>query len=152
MKTFTTAFSAALIAGAAQADPTLGITKSMPQVTVQTESGPQVIDRVQDPSNEITGQWARTSRQCPEFCIQAMSPAPGVSTIGELELLEMLQDPGSVVVDSRTPDWFQGGTIPGAINFASGPRCRSIDFERTSELPSVVVLSAWPNAILMSEV
>lgn len=116
MKTFTTAFAAALISGAAQADPTVGITKSMPQVTVQTESGPQVIDRVQDPSNEITGEWARTSRPCPEFCIQPMSPAPGVSTIGELELLEMLQDPDAMVVDSRTPDWFQGGTIPGSIN------------------------------------
>ena len=37
MKRFATAFAAALIAGAAQADPTVGITKSMPQVTVHTE-------------------------------------------------------------------------------------------------------------------
>src|SRR6056297_3817776 len=105
MKTFTPGFSGGLIAGAAQADPTVGITKSIPQVTVQTESGPQVIDRIQDPSNEITGEWARTSRPCPEFCIQPMSPAPGVSTIGELELLEILRDPDVVVIDSRTPDW-----------------------------------------------
>lgn len=39
-----------------------------------------------------------------------------MTTIGELELIEMLQDPEAVVVDSRTRDWFVGGTIPGAIN------------------------------------
>lgn len=116
MKILATAFAAALIAGSAQAEPTVGITKSMVQVTIQTESGPLVIDRIQDPSNTITGDWARTSRPCPDFCIQPMIAAPGVSTIGELELLEMLQDPDAVVVDSRTSDWFQGGTIPGAIN------------------------------------
>lgn len=103
-------------AGMAMADPTVGITKSMPQVTVQTPSGPQVIERIQDPSHEIAGEWARTSRPCPDFCIQPMTPAPGVATIGELEVLDMLQDPQAIVVDSRTPDWFQGGTIPGAIN------------------------------------
>ena len=116
MKTLATAFAAAFIAGSAQADPTVGITKSMPEATVQTENGPQVIKRIQDSSHELTGEWARTSRPCPEFCIQPIVPAPGVSTIGELELLEMLQDPEAVVVDSRTSDWFQGGTIPGAIN------------------------------------
>lgn len=116
MKILAIAFAAALIAGSAQAEPTVGITKSMAQVTIQTESGPQVIDRIQDPSHMITGDWARTSRPCPDFCIQPMIAAPGVSTIGELELLEMLQDADAVVVDSRTSDWFQGGTIPGAIN------------------------------------
>jgi rhodanese-related sulfurtransferase len=28
----------------------------------------------------------------------------------------MLKDPNAVVVDSRTNDWFLGGTIPGAVN------------------------------------
>jgi len=116
MKKTVIAFAASLIAGSAQSDPAVGITKSIPRVTVQTETGQQVISRVQDPTHEITGEWARTSRPCPEFCIQPMVPARGVSTIGELELLKMLQDPEAVVVDSRTPDWFQGGTIPGAIN------------------------------------
>ena len=37
-------------------------------------------------------------------------------TIGELELLDMLQDPEARVFDSRTPDWFAGGSIPGAVN------------------------------------
>jgi rhodanese-related sulfurtransferase len=33
-----------------------------------------------------------------------------------LELIEMLQDLDAVVVDSRTRDWFEGGTIPGAVS------------------------------------
>ena len=68
------------------------------------------------PCGEIEGEWARTSRPCPDFCIQPIRPAEGVTTVGELELIEMLQDPEAFVVDSRTNDWFQGGSIPGAIN------------------------------------
>ena len=45
-----------------------------------------------------------------------MTPAPGVTTIGELELLDMLQDPDAMVIDSRTEDWFRTGSIPGAVN------------------------------------
>ena len=45
-----------------------------------------------------------------------MIVAEGVTTIGELELLDFLQDGQTVVIDSRTNSWFQGGTIPGAIN------------------------------------
>lgn len=45
-----------------------------------------------------------------------MSPAPGVTPVGELELLELLQAPDAIVVDSRTYEWFSSGAIPGAIN------------------------------------
>lgn len=100
----------------AVAETAVGITKDMPTATVETESGPVEIGRIQDTENEVTGEWARTSRPCPNFCIQPMTPADGVTTIGELELIEFLQDPDSVVIDSRTSDWFAGGTIPGAIN------------------------------------
>jgi rhodanese-related sulfurtransferase len=105
-----------LVAGTAMAESVVGITKDLPSVTVQTGHGPVVIDRIQDTNNEVSGEWALTSRPCPEFCIQPHSPAEGVTTIGELELIDMLQDPKAVVVDSRTRDWFEGGTIPGAIN------------------------------------
>jgi rhodanese-related sulfurtransferase len=88
----------------------------MPSVTIETSSGPVEISRIQDPENVVTGEWAKTSRPCPNFCIQPMSPAPGVTTIGELELIALLQDPETTVVDSRTPDWYMGGTIPGAVN------------------------------------
>ena len=105
-----------LAAGTALADVEVGITKDMPSVTVQTRNGPVEIGRIQDTTHEIGGDWARTSRPCPDFCIQPVTPTEGVATIGELELIEMLKSPDDVVVDSRTSDWFQGGTIPGAIN------------------------------------
>lgn len=94
----------------------VGITAEAMTVTVPTKDGPVEIGRIQDNANVLTGDWALTSRACPPFCIQPAVPAPGVTTVGELEVLEMLQDSDAVVVDSRTQDWYTGGTIPGAIN------------------------------------
>lgn len=112
----TLTFAFFLAAGTAFAEGEVGITKDIGSVTVQTGSGPVEIKRIQDTKNELSGEWAQTSRPCPDFCIQPQSPADGVTTIGELELIAMLQDPEAVVIDSRTRDWFDGGTIPGAIN------------------------------------
>ena len=88
----------------------------MQSITVETPSASVEISRIQDNAHVLTGEWARTSRPCPPFCIQPISPAEGVTTIGELELLDALADPDVTVMDSRTPDWFAGGTIPGAVN------------------------------------
>ena len=107
---------AALAMPAWAEDGAVNIGPDMPSVTVQTQSGPVEIKRIQDTEHEITGEWARTSRECPPFCIQPASPAEGVTTIGELELIEFLKDPEVVVIDSRTSDWFEDGTIPGAVN------------------------------------
>lgn len=92
------------------------IRPDLPSVTIETPDGTQVIKRIQNTEHQVTGEWAKTSRQCPPFCIQAITPAEGVTTIGELELIEMLRDPDVVVMDSRTPSWFEGGSIPGAVN------------------------------------
>ena len=94
----------------------VGITPDMMSVTVETESGPVEISRIQDNANELSGEWARTSRPCPNFCLQPMIPAPGVTPIGELEMLQFLQDPNVVVIDGRVRPDFEGGAIPGAIN------------------------------------
>lgn len=107
---------AALAGLVAPASAQVGITASLPSVTVQTPGGPIEISRIQDTAHELSGEWARTSRPCPDFCIQPMIAAEGVTTIGELELLAMLTDGETLVVDSRTTDWFQGGTIPGAVS------------------------------------
>lgn len=93
-------------------DKPVNITRDVASVRL----GSLEISRNPDPEAQLEGDWAKTSRACPPFCIQPMSPAEGVRTIGELELLEMLQDPAVTVVDSRTPDWFQAGSIPGSIN------------------------------------
>lgn len=116
MKVLTLTIALSMAAVSAVAETEVGITKDIPSVTVDTQSGPVEIRRIQDTENQIDGEWARTSRPCPNFCIQPNTPAEGVTTIGELELIEMLQDPVAVVVDSRTRDWFEGGTIPGAVN------------------------------------
>lgn len=79
------------------------------------------IQREQDPSATIRAEYAVTARKCPPYCIQPMQLAPGVETLGELEVLDCLKriragESRLMVVDSRTPDWYAQGTIPGAAN------------------------------------
>ncbi|MZR14939.1 rhodanese-like domain-containing protein [Maritimibacter sp. DP07] len=107
--------AAATIVGIAQAEP-VGITKDMMSVEVQTPDGPVEISRVQDNEAVIEGEFAKIARPCPVFCIQPIIPAEGVTPIGELEVLEFLNDPAVVVVDGRVPRDFAGGAIPGAVN------------------------------------
>ena len=45
--------------------------------------------------------------------LQRLQAAPGVVTVGELELVEMVEQ-GALVVDCRTPGSFGGRTIPGS--------------------------------------
>ncbi|MCB1418160.1 MAG: rhodanese-like domain-containing protein [Notoacmeibacter sp.] len=101
--------------GAALADP-VGITKDMMSVTVETGDGPVEIKRVQENDAVIEGDFARIARPCPNFCIQPMIPAEGVTPVGELEMLEFLKNPDVVVIDGRVRPDFMGGAIPGAIN------------------------------------
>ncbi|MGR3320422.1 MAG: rhodanese-like domain-containing protein [Pseudooceanicola sp.] len=109
--------SAILIAtaGMAQADP-VGITPDIMSVEVATPSGPVRIEREQDNDAVIQGDFARIARPCPNFCIQPMIPAEGVTPIGELELLAFLNDPDVVVIDGRVRPDYEGGAIPGAVN------------------------------------
>ncbi len=104
-------------AAADQPPARVGITSSMPEARWTTPAGQDVvITRDQTPGASLTGDWALTGHDCPPFCIQPMSPAPGVTTIGELELIEAMKEGDTLLVDGRTPDWYAGGTIPGAIN------------------------------------
>ncbi|WP_369697008.1 rhodanese-like domain-containing protein [Paracoccus albicereus] len=110
--------AAPALAGAQEATeaPRVGITPEMSEVTVETTRGPVTITREQTEGAKLEGEWAVVNRDCPPFCIQPHEPAPGVETIGELELLDALESGDAIVVDSRTSDWFATGTIPGAIN------------------------------------
>ncbi|MEH6832809.1 MAG: rhodanese-like domain-containing protein [Sulfitobacter sp.] len=105
----------AIVATTAVADE-VGISANIMSVTVQTSDGPVEIMRNQDTEARLGEPWLRTSRPCPNFCIQPMSPAPGVTTIGELEVLEFLQSSDAVVVDGRIRPQYEQGTIPGAIS------------------------------------
>ncbi len=88
------------------------------RVTINGE--PVEISRIQDTANRLTNEFSKTSRPCPPFCIHPMSAAPGVTTIGELEVLDFLQREVAagtgLLVDARVPEWFAKGTIPGAVN------------------------------------
>ena len=92
------------------------ITKEMKSVSVSTEDGDVVIKRNPDEKNTINPAFAKTSRKCPPFCIQPFEVAPGVRTVGELEVINFLKDKKGVVVDARTVEWHVRGTIPGAKN------------------------------------
>jgi len=97
------------------------ITPQIESVEVVHQGKPVVISRNQDPNNVVNPLYALTSRKCPPFCIQPLRVAPGVETIGELEMLDYLARVGKgdrsvLVVDTRTPQWPKRGMIPGAVN------------------------------------
>ena len=99
----------------------VNITAELASVDVVHDGRPVTIMRNQDQDATVSPDFARTSRKCPPFCIQPGELASGVKTIGELEVLQALQemsdgDASIVVIDSRTPDWVEKGTIPGAVN------------------------------------
>ena len=99
----------------ALADP-VGITPDMMSASVPTPSGMVEISRNQDNAARLDAEWTLTSRPCPNFCIQPMVPAPGVTPVGELEVIAALQDPNIVVIDGRIRPEFEAGTIPGAVS------------------------------------
>lgn len=97
------------------------ITPKIESVQVVNQGEPVVISRNQDPNHVVNPRYAYTSRKCPPFCIHPMHVAPGVETIGELEVLDYLAriakgDQSVLVVDTRTPQWPKRGMIPGAVN------------------------------------
>jgi rhodanese-related sulfurtransferase len=62
--------------------------------------------------------------------IQPLEAAPGVRTVGELELLDLVRS-GAALVDTRVPGSRGGRTLPGAV---SVPHDQLLG--RKSELPS----------------
>jgi len=115
-----TLFTALVIAGlslsqVAAEELDVKINGEIGSVTVETADGPVKIMRNQDTDATIDPSYAKTSRECPPFCIQPMQVAPGVTTVGEIEVLKFAEA-GGKLIDGRTLDWHLDGTIPGAIN------------------------------------
>lgn len=115
---------AALATGAPRAEEAAGrevrITADLPGVSVLHRGKPVVVERNPDTENTIEPDFALTSRPCPPFCVLPMTLAPGVETLGELELIAYLQKVGKdgsvLVIDSRDGTWPQrSGVIPGAV-------------------------------------
>lgn len=98
----------------------VNITRDLSEFTVKHGDVDVVIKRNQDISAMLSMDFSLTSRPCPPFCAQPMIVAEGVKTIGEIELIEFMltrmQDGSGLLIDARTPDWHQRGTIPGSVN------------------------------------
>ncbi len=106
--------------GASDKHP-VNITHDLPYVDLNLNGNDVRIERSQDTENMVDLDFALTSRACPPYCVQPMNLAPGVETLGELELLDYLQrmakgDDSILVIDSRTGEWLSRGMIPGAIS------------------------------------
>lgn len=107
----------------------VNITEFLPTAQFTFRGKSYVIDRIQDQENDIKGGFAKTSRKCPPFCIHPMEVAPGVATVGELEVIEFLKNKVEsgvgLLIDARAESWYIKGTIPGSINIPfnvlSGP-------------------------------
>lgn len=118
-------FALNLVVSTASADEEIKvkITKTMDNVEVMHKGQKMLIQRNQDNNNTVSKHYEKTSRNCPPFCINPIKLAPGVETLGELEVLDYLKkmsdgDKTIMVIDSRTTDWVEqkSGTIPGAVN------------------------------------
>lgn len=107
------------------------LTKGKPYLHVLHEGRSIKVQRVQDPNYVLKGYFAKTVRKCPPFCLQPESPAPGVATIGEVELFDFmetaLRDGTGMLIDARTPSWHRKGTIPGSINIPFTSLSKSIE-------------------------
>jgi len=98
------------------------INKKMASVTVMHKGKSVTIKRDQNQKATVHKDFAKTSRKCPPFCIQPSTLAPGVETVGEVEVIGYLNrlhnkgDKSILVIDSRTTNWVKKGTIPGSVS------------------------------------
>ena len=106
---------------ASQAGKPVNIAPGQMSVSVKHNGATVEISRNQDNKNTVNPAFAKTSRPCPPFCIQPSILAPGVETIAEREVMDYAArmsagDNSIVLVDSRTPNWVERGSIASAIN------------------------------------
>lgn len=123
---------------ATQAEDSVNITANLAYLDVNHNGKKVRIDRVQDTSNRLTNSFAKTSRPCPPFCIHPIKLAPGIETVGELELLDFLRTKvkrgTGVLVDARMPQWFEKGSIPGSINIPFTILSSGLDNQHTKKI------------------
>ena len=118
---FAAVLAATLAAPAAADEVAVQIVSGVGSVDVMHKGEKISIMRNQDQKNTVNPAFAKTSRKCPPFCIQPSRLAPGIETIGESEVIQFAKamsggDESIVLIDSRTPDWVERGTIPSAMN------------------------------------
>ena len=76
------------------------------------------IHRIQDTAHKLTGEYAKQYR--PNTEIQPIKMMQGIKTIGEIELLQFLQEKVNtkkgILIDVRTKKDYEAATIPSAVN------------------------------------
>ncbi|MCW8890518.1 MAG: rhodanese-like domain-containing protein [Sedimenticola sp.] len=105
--------------------------KDKPYLHVMHNGRSVKVQRVQDTDFELHGYFAKTSRQCPPFCLGPMEVHPLVKTVGEIEIFQFMEnqmrDGKGMMIDARTPEWHAKGTIPGSVNIPFTTLSKGID-------------------------
>lgn len=102
----------------------LEITKDTKKLVVETPDGPVEFVRQKNETQLITG------------FLQPIVPIPGVTPVGELEVLDALGDPDFLVVDMREPKWRIKATIPGSASIPFSHVAQRLDELGCSRTPS----------------
>ena len=99
----------------------VNITANIKSIVVRHNKHNMLVKRDADTHARMPDLFTKTSRPCPPFCIQPMKVSDNVETIGELEMLNYLEqttedDNDTLIIDSRMENWVSKGTIPCSIN------------------------------------
>ncbi len=133
----------------------VNLTESKPYIEVMVKGITVRIQRNQQKEHRLGGYFAKTSRPCPPFCPRPIRVAQGVETVGEVEVFNFMtgemQAGTGLLIDARTPNWFQRRTIPGAVNIP-WTLLTETDFGDTNFLEALKVMGIKGNReIPMSE-
>lgn len=127
-----------LISTSTQAENKVKITSDLPYLDVQHAGKTIRIERNQDTKHKLTNSFSKTSRVCPPFCVNPITLTKKITTIGELELLNFLDNQvknnKGLLVDARMPAWFEKGTIPGSVNIPFTVLSKGIDNKHTIKI------------------
>jgi rhodanese-related sulfurtransferase len=98
----------------------VNIKEGVPYIDIEVNGKSIRIERIQDTSNKLKNSYTKTSRPTPPFNIQPYEPIKGIKTIGELCLIDFLEDEvknnKGMLIDARMPKWYKSGSIPHAFN------------------------------------
>ncbi len=94
----------------------IAISKGVKEVEITLNEETFIITRNQNTNNIITKLYNTTYRGIP----QAMIIEKGIETIGELEFIQYMKEAQNneniLIIDSRTPGWYERLRIPGSLN------------------------------------
>ena len=101
-------------------DSPVNITKNLSQIEFEYAGKTLIIERIQDNNNKLNNSFSKTSRACPPFCINPIKISDKIKTYGELETLDFIRNQlksgEGLLIDARTPAWYEKTSIPSAIN------------------------------------